>query len=89
MGRRPVKIGNADETRQVYVYRGDVANRAIQMAGLELGMFTERKEIKHLSSEFEKMSDLEIVQMLEAEARRLLLEDHSGGDGGKDGKDRS
>jgi hypothetical protein len=35
------------------------------------------------------MTDLEIVQMLEAEARRLLLEDHSGGDGGKDGKDRS
>jgi hypothetical protein len=62
---------------------------AIQMAGLELGMFTERKEIKHLSSEFEKMSDLEIVQMLEAEARRLLLEDQSSGDGGKDGKDRS
>jgi hypothetical protein len=39
--------------------------------------------------EFEKMTDLEIVQLLEAEARRLLLEDHSGGDGGKDGKDRS
>jgi hypothetical protein len=47
------------------------------------------EEIKHSSSEFEKMSDLEIVQMLEAEARRLLLEDQSSGDGGKDGKDRS
>ena len=50
-------------------------------------MFTERKEIKHLS-EFEKMSDLEIVRMLEREAR-ALLEDHSGGNDGNDGKDRS
>jgi len=33
--------------------RGDVANRAIQLAGLECGLFTERKEITH-SAEFDR-----------------------------------
>src|SRR5271165_2879982 len=41
LGRKPVKIGA--EGKEVYVYRGDVANRAIQLAGTELQMFTERK----------------------------------------------
>ena len=51
--------------------RPRIANRAIQLAGLELAMFTERKEIRHLA-EFEKLSDAELVQMLEEEARLLL-----------------
>jgi hypothetical protein len=70
------------------LYNGSVANRALELIGKEIGMFTERKEIKH-SNQFEKMTDLELVQLLEQEAKRLLIEDHSGGDGGKDGKDRS
>ena len=80
LGRWLVKIGA--EGREVYVYRGDVANRAIQLAGIELQMFTERKEIKCLT-EFDEMSDVELVQLLEQEAR-ALLEDHSGG-GDNDG----
>ena len=51
LGRRPVKIGA--DGNEVYIYRGDVANRAIQLAGLECGLFTERKEITH-SAEFDR-----------------------------------
>jgi hypothetical protein len=43
-GRIPVNIGA--EGKLVYVYRGDVANRAIQLAGMELQMFTERRWIR-------------------------------------------
>jgi hypothetical protein len=78
LGRRPVKIGA--EGKEVYVYRGDVANRAIQLAGMELQMFTERKEIQHTKGAFEALSDLELVQLVTREAQ-ALLEDHSGGDG--------
>ena len=40
-------------------------------AGLEVGMFVERKEAKH-SFGFEKLSDVELVQILEQEAQALL-----------------
>jgi hypothetical protein len=43
-----MKIGA--EGKLVYVYRGDLANRAIQLVGMELQMFTERKEIKRTRS---------------------------------------
>ena len=76
LGRRPVKVGA--EGKEMYVYRGDVVNRAIQLAGLECGMFTERKEFPHVLSEFDKMSDLEMVQTLVREGQKLL-DDYSGG----------
>jgi len=64
------------EERGIFVYCGDVANRAIQLAGVEFQMFRERSEIKH-TFDFEKMSDVKPVQELEREAR-LLLEHDSG-----------
>jgi hypothetical protein len=73
LGRKPVKIGQ--EGKQTYVYRGDVANRAIQLAGIELGMFVERKEITHTRSNLDHLSDLELVQLVQQEAQ-ALLEDH-------------
>ena len=87
LGRRPVKITVDGEAKEVFVYRGDVANTALKLAGSELQMFVDKKEIKHLHKELDKLSDLELVQMLAREAQ-LLLEDHSGGDDGKDGEDR-
>jgi hypothetical protein len=69
-----VKIGA--ESKAVYVCRGDVANRAIQLAGLECGLFAESKEIAHCVGELDKMSDVQLVQLLAQEAQ-LLLEDHS------------
>ena len=69
-GRRPVKIGAAGE--EIYLYRGDVANTAIKMAGSELGLFTERKEITHKNSDLDQLSDVELVQVLAKEAQELL-----------------
>lgn len=80
LGRKPVKLGKG--ATETYVYRGDVANRALQMLGSELAMFTERKEIKH-AAEFEKYSDAELVQLLIQEAQTLLLS--GGGDNGDPG----
>jgi hypothetical protein len=78
LGRKPVKIGEVGKEREVFVYRGDVANRAIQLAGIELQMFTERKEIKHLG-EFQKLSNVQLVELLTREAQALLLSDQNGG----------
>jgi hypothetical protein len=46
------------------------------------------QEIKHTKDELGQLSDVEPVQLLTREAQ-LLLEDHSGGDDGVDGEDRS
>jgi hypothetical protein len=73
LGRRPVKIGA--EGKEVYVYRGDVANTAIKMAGSELNLFTEKKAIAHRTN-FDDLSDLELVQKVRDEAQ-VLLEYHS------------
>lgn len=75
LGRKPVKIGA--EAKEVYVYRGDVANAAIRLAGLEVGMFVDRKEVTHLG-DFDKYSDSQIVEMLRDEATALL--EHQAGD---------
>ena len=71
LGRMPIRMGNADDPKEVFVYRGDVANRAIQLMGAELAMFIDRKEIKHLT-EFDDMSDEELVLELSKEAQKLL-----------------
>src|SRR6476659_11055812 len=73
LGRRPVKIG--EEGKEVYVYRGDVANTAIKMAGSELNLFTEKKAIAHRTN-LDDLSDLELVQKVRDEAQ-VLLEYHS------------
>ena len=71
LGRRPVKVGK--DASEIYVYRGDVANRALQMIGHELELFTEKKEIiAHSIGEFKQYTDEELVQILEHEAQALL-----------------
>jgi len=77
LGRKPVKIGSNGEAKDVFVYRGDVANTAIRLAGIEVGMFVERKEIKH-TSDLAKLSDVELLEVLvkEAEEAQQLLEYH-------------
>ena len=44
LGRKPVKIGKLGEEREVFVYRGDVANMQYVSAGIELSMFTRKKK---------------------------------------------
>lgn len=77
LGRKPIKVGLKGAEREVYVYKGDVANAAIKLAGLEVGMFTERKDFR-ITTELDNLSDLELVATLAREAQTLLLEDHSG-----------
>jgi len=57
LGRMPVK--NGKEGAETFVYRGDVANTAIRLAGLELGLFTEKPQTSH-----------EIMDMTEARPAR-------------------
>ena len=91
LGRRPVKLTRrvkvdkdeyANEIEDVYIYEGNVANQAIRMAGMELGMFIDRKDFR-VVNEFDKLSDDELAQQLTKTAQ-LLLEskviDHEDGD---------
>jgi hypothetical protein len=74
LGRRPVKIGSNGHAKETYVYRGEVANQAIRLAGIEVGMFVERKEVKHIS-ELASLSDVELLEELvrsAGEAQELL-----------------
>ena len=73
LGYKPVRIG--EEGKLVYVYRGDVANNALKLAGNELGLFVEKAQVTH-KREFEDLSDLQIVEEIQREAQ-LLLEHHS------------
>jgi hypothetical protein len=85
LGRRPVKVG-ADGNEE-FVYRGDVANRALQMLGAELQMFIPKSELTHKKhDDLDRLSDLELVEVLANEAQQLLLEHKSrGGDDGNGG----
>ena len=74
LGRKPVKIG--PDGKEVYVYKGDVANGALKMLGAELNLFTERKAVR-VTNEFDRMTDEELAQELQR-AAQLLLDDHSG-----------
>jgi len=82
LGRRPVKIG--EEGKEVYVYRGDVANNALKMAGSELGLFTDKSGVTHRPSHYDDLSDADLVRKLRDEAL-LLLEYHEREAGEADG----
>ena len=82
LGRRPVKIG--EEGKEVYVYRGDVANNALKMAGSELGLFTDKSGVTHRPSHYDDLSDADLVRKLRDEAQ-LLLEYQEREAGGADG----
>jgi len=87
LGCRPVKIG-ADGNEE-FVYRGDVANRALQMLGAELQMFIPKSEVTYKKhDDLDRLSDLELVEVLANEAQQLLLEHKSrGGNDGNGGSD--
>ncbi len=82
LGRIPVKVGKEGDEKSVYLYEGAVANQAIRMAGMELGMFIDRKDFR-VVNEFDKLTDEELSQQLTKTAQ-LLLEskviDHEDGD---------
>ena len=74
LGCKPVRIGK--EGLETFVYRGDVANNALKLAGNEIGMFTEKSEISHRRSRNDDLSDADIVRQIRDEAQ-LLLEHHA------------
>lgn len=79
LGRRPVKISRRVKrdddwevlTDEVYVYEGAVANQALKTLGQELGMFTDRKEVK-ITNEYSNMTDEQLAQRLVEVGRQML-----------------
>jgi len=67
-----VKIGA--EGKETYVYRGDVANAAIRLAGLELGLFTEKTQIAH---DVHDMTEEEVLEAIVKEGQELLAQRRS------------
>jgi hypothetical protein len=73
------------KSSEVYMYRGEVANNAIKMAGQEVGLFVERAEVTHRNRDFEELSDEELLRKLRDEANALLLENQARNNGDSEG----
>jgi hypothetical protein len=71
LGRRPVKQGL--DGAEHYLYRGEVVNNAIKMAGGEVNLFRDKAEV------FSDLSDEELILRLRDEAEALLLERRAAG----------
>jgi hypothetical protein len=78
LGRRPVKQGPAAIPVEQYLYRGEVVNNAIKMAGSECGMFQNKAEVTH-RMDFSDLSDEELLIRLRDETEALLLERRAAG----------
>jgi hypothetical protein len=76
LARRPVKQGLSGDEH--YLYRGEVANTAIKMAGLEVGLFKKKAEVTH-RMDFSDLSDEELLIRLRDETEALLLERRAAG----------
>jgi len=68
-----VKIGK--EGVETYLYRGDVANNALKMAGQEIGLFAEKAEVSHRNAKYDEFTEAELIRQIRDEAQ-LLLEHH-------------
>ena len=73
LGFKPVKIGK--EGVETYLYRGDVANNALKMAGQEIGLFAEKAEVSHRNAKYDEFTEAELIRQIRDEAQ-LLLEHH-------------
>ena len=85
LGRRPVKQGPAAIPVEQYLYRGEVVNNAIKMAGSEVGLFQEKAEVR-VNMNFDDLSDEQLLTRLRDETEALLLERRAAGldNGGDD-----
>lgn len=73
----PVTTSEGEEKGE-YQYNGNVANRALELLGKELGMFIDRKEIGQ-PGDFARMSDEELDGALAEQARALGLPEEAVG----------
>ena len=71
LARQPVPVGA--EMTPMYVYRGEVANNAIKMAGSEVNLFKDRVEVTS-KMDFSDLSDDELLQRLRDETDALIRE---------------
>jgi hypothetical protein len=78
LGRRPVKQGPAAIPVEQCLYRGEVVNNAIKMAGSECGLFQEKTEVTH-RMDFSDLSDEQLLLRLRDETEALLLERRAAG----------
>ena len=76
LGRRPVKQGL--DGAEHYLYRGEVVNNAIKMAGGEVNLFRDKAEVTH-KMDFSDLSDEELILRLRDEAEALVLERRAAG----------
>lgn len=58
-----------------YSYQGNVANRALELLGKELGMFVDRKEIG-APGDFDNLSDQALEEAVQVKAAELGLQTH-------------
>ena len=73
-----MKQGPAAIPVEQYLYRGEVVNNAIKMAGSECGLFQEKAEVTH-RMDFSDLSDEELLIRLRDETEALLLERRAAG----------
>lgn len=75
LGRRPVRIGpvgpNGELPPESYVREPIAANQAVRMAGLELGMFTERRDV-NVINQFANLTEAQLAQRLVDVGRKML-----------------
>jgi hypothetical protein len=64
-----VKIGKAGEEQEVYLYRGEVVNNAIKMAGVQVGLFIGKSEVTHRNRDYD-----DLIRKVRDEAEALLRE---------------
>ena len=76
LGRRPVKQGL--DGAEHYLYRGEVVNNAIKMAGGEVNLFRDKAEVTH-RMDFSDLSDEQLLLRLRDETEALLLERRAAG----------
>jgi hypothetical protein len=75
LGRRPVRLGKPKEDGsfdEVYVYEGAAANAAIRLAGAEMSMFTERRDVT-VKNEYAHLTDEQLAQKLVEIGQQVLL----------------
>jgi hypothetical protein len=75
LGRKPVRLGKPKEDGsfdEVYVYEGAAANAAIRLAGAEMSMFTERRDVT-VKNEYAHLTDEQLAQKLVEIGQQVLL----------------
>jgi hypothetical protein len=80
LGRRPVKVTRRvrqdgiiiDQNCEVFLYEPAAANQALRMLGSEVGIYTEREDIR-IVNEYANLTDEQLAQKLVEIGQQVLL----------------